>query len=86
MRDTIIDFVQIVNYHNYVRSYSRSIINLRIIWRVTSFPCFYHKVDDDNGKQNIDHSRNDKQSNKYYTASVTVIITITCLACWLHNH
>ena len=31
------------------------IIYLRIIWRVTGFPRFYHKTDDNNSKKNTDH-------------------------------
>ena len=55
---------------------------LHIIRRVDGFLPFYHKVGDNNDKQNIDHKRYDKQNNKCYTGSVvTVIIIVTC---WLH--
>ena len=62
------------------------IINLR---RVTGFGflCFYHKTNDNNGKQNTDHKTNGKQNNKCYSKNIdTVIITVTGLACWLCNH
>ena len=63
------------------------IIHLRIIWRVTDFPHFDHKMDDNDDKQNINHKRNDKQNNKCYSDNVVaVIIIITYLACSLSNH